>query len=147
MDLETTRGYVRHRLQHAGGSGEEFTDGAVDRIYSQSGGVPRLVNKLADFAMVYAVTSDKTRRRRGGHRRGAGRRHLSGDARSDRGGCRMKHDIKFYWRQILRRLPLMMAIIILFTPWPGAGVRLPASTRPRRGFWWNRRRFPTTWWM
>jgi general secretion pathway protein A len=54
MDLETTRGYVRHRLQHAGGSGDEFTDGAVERIYLKSGGVPRLVNKLADFAMVYA---------------------------------------------------------------------------------------------
>jgi general secretion pathway protein A len=33
MDLETTRGYIRHRLQHAGGSGEEFTDGAIARIY------------------------------------------------------------------------------------------------------------------
>jgi hypothetical protein len=33
MDLETTRGYVRHRLQHAGGSGEEFTDAAIERIY------------------------------------------------------------------------------------------------------------------
>jgi type II secretory pathway predicted ATPase ExeA len=60
MDLETTRGYVRHRLQHAGGSGDEFTDRAVERIYLKSGGVPRLVNKLADFAMVYAVTSDKS---------------------------------------------------------------------------------------
>jgi general secretion pathway protein A len=26
MDLESTRGYIRHRLQHAGGSGDEFTD-------------------------------------------------------------------------------------------------------------------------
>jgi general secretion pathway protein A len=26
---------------------------------AKSGGMPRLVNKLADFAMVYAVTSDK----------------------------------------------------------------------------------------
>jgi general secretion pathway protein A len=60
MDLETTAGYIRHRLRHAGGSGEEFTDGAITRIHSRSGGVPRLVNKLSDFAMVYAVTSDKT---------------------------------------------------------------------------------------
>jgi type II secretory pathway predicted ATPase ExeA len=60
MDLETTRNYIRHRLRHVGGSGEEFTDEAIDRIYWKSEGVPRLVNKLADFAMVYAVTSDQT---------------------------------------------------------------------------------------
>jgi hypothetical protein len=59
----------------------------------------------------------------------------------------MKHDIKFYWRQILRRLPLMMAIIIVFTAlaWCRPYACRPSS-KPRRGFWWNRRRFPTTWW-
>jgi general secretion pathway protein A len=59
MDLESTRGYIRHRLQHAGGSGEEFTDDAIERIHWEANGIPRLVNKLADFAMVYAVTSEK----------------------------------------------------------------------------------------
>jgi general secretion pathway protein A len=59
MDLETTRAYIQHRLRHAGGSGEEFTDGAIDRIHRQSHGIPRLVNKLCDFAMVYAVTSER----------------------------------------------------------------------------------------
>lgn len=59
LDLEATEGYVRHRLQHVGGTGEEFTSEAIEMIYWQSGGVPRLVNKIADFAMVYAVTADK----------------------------------------------------------------------------------------
>lgn len=59
LDLEATEGYIRHRLCHAGGTGAEFTDEAVEMIYWQSGGVPRLVNKLADFAMVYAVTANK----------------------------------------------------------------------------------------
>ncbi|MEL6952867.1 MAG: AAA family ATPase [Pseudomonadota bacterium] len=59
LDLEATEGYVRHRLKHAGGTGDEFTSEAIEMIYWQSGGVPRLVNKLADFAMVYAVTADK----------------------------------------------------------------------------------------
>ncbi|MEO0872252.1 MAG: ATPase, partial [Pseudomonadota bacterium] len=40
-------------------TGEEFTSEAIEMIYWQSGGVPRLVNKIADFAMVYAVTADK----------------------------------------------------------------------------------------
>lgn len=59
LDLEATEGYVRHRLRHAGGTGQEFTEEAIEMIYWQSGGVPRLVNKLADFAMVYAVTGEK----------------------------------------------------------------------------------------
>lgn len=58
MDLETTKAYIRHRLTHAGGTGKEFNDGAMALIYEHSGGVPRLVNKFADFAMVYAATSD-----------------------------------------------------------------------------------------
>ena len=58
MDLETTNAYIRHRLQHAGGTGEEFTQGAVALIQKYSDGVPRLVNKYADFAMVYAASSD-----------------------------------------------------------------------------------------
>ena len=59
LDLEATEGYIRHRLQHAGGTGDEFEPEAIEMIYWHSGGVPRLVNKLADFAMVYAVTADK----------------------------------------------------------------------------------------
>ncbi|MEM1232545.1 MAG: AAA family ATPase [Pseudomonadota bacterium] len=58
MDLKTTRAYIRHRLVHAGGTGEEFNDGAIALIHQRSRGVPRLVNKFADFAMVYAASSD-----------------------------------------------------------------------------------------
>lgn len=60
LDLEATEAYIRHRLKHAGGTGTEFSDAAIELIYWQSGGVPRLINKLADFAMVYAVTADQT---------------------------------------------------------------------------------------
>ncbi|MEM1340758.1 MAG: AAA family ATPase [Pseudomonadota bacterium] len=59
LDLEATEEYIRHRLRHAGGTGEEFTSEAIEMIYWQSGGVPRLVNKVADFGMVYAVTAEK----------------------------------------------------------------------------------------
>src|SRR6056297_751929 len=66
-------------------------------------------------------------RRRGGHRRGSGRRHLPRDERHDHGGRRMKNDIRFYWRLVLRRLPVMLAIIILFTALALVqAVRLPA---------------------
>jgi len=61
MDAETTEAYIRHRLIHAGGTGEEFDQGAISMIHKYSNGVPRLVNKYADFAMVYAASSDLAR--------------------------------------------------------------------------------------
>jgi type II secretory pathway predicted ATPase ExeA len=60
MDAPTTEAYIRHRLRHAGGTGDEFTPGAIALIHRYSDGVPRLVNKYADFAMVYAASSDLT---------------------------------------------------------------------------------------
>lgn len=61
MDLDTTEAYMKHRLRHAGGTGEEFTDAAIELIHRSTEGVPRLVNKYADFAMVYAATSEAER--------------------------------------------------------------------------------------
>lgn len=59
MSLETVGDYIRHRLTHAGGTGEEFTKDAIEAVYVHSGGVPRLVNKLCDFAMVYAAMGEE----------------------------------------------------------------------------------------
>ncbi len=58
MEAETVRGYVRHRLQTAGGTGDEFTDEACVLIHRETGGVPRLVNQLCDFSMLYAWSGD-----------------------------------------------------------------------------------------
>jgi len=59
MDAETTCAYIRHRLVHAGGTGDEFSDAAIAAIHDGSGGVPRLVNKLSDFSMAYAISADR----------------------------------------------------------------------------------------
>lgn len=56
MDRETVRGYVTHRLEAAGGAGDLFTNAAVALIHEVTGGVPRLVNQICDFAMVYAYS-------------------------------------------------------------------------------------------
>ena len=58
MDRETTSEYISHRLKIAGGTGEEFTEEARARIYDFTEGVPRLVNQLADFCMVYAMADE-----------------------------------------------------------------------------------------
>jgi len=46
--------YIRHRLERAGGGSRMFTRRAVSRIARASGGVPRLVNVLADKALLSA---------------------------------------------------------------------------------------------
>jgi type II secretory pathway predicted ATPase ExeA len=56
LDRETMGDYITHRMKHAGGTGQEFTEEAFDRIYQASEGVPRLVNKLCDFALLYTAT-------------------------------------------------------------------------------------------
>ncbi len=59
MDRDNVAAYISHRLRVAGGQGNEFTKQACDRVYQASHGIPRLVNQLCDFAMVYAATADE----------------------------------------------------------------------------------------
>jgi type II secretory pathway predicted ATPase ExeA len=59
MSDETVANYIRHRLRTAGGSGEEFTPEACAIVHSMTAGVPRLVNQLCDFAMLYAWSAEE----------------------------------------------------------------------------------------
>ena len=59
MDTVTTHKYIHHRLKHAGGSGDEFSPQAIQYIYYQSQGIPRVINKLCDLALVYAASAEQ----------------------------------------------------------------------------------------
>lgn len=59
MDEKTVAGYITHRLKRVGGSGAEFTPGALRAIHRASGGIPRLVNQICDFALLYAWSGDR----------------------------------------------------------------------------------------
>lgn len=59
MNAETVSKYIVHRLRVAGGSGEEFTPEARDLVYENTDGIPRLVNQLCDFAMLYAWSAEE----------------------------------------------------------------------------------------
>jgi len=59
MDLATVHGYVTHRLRVAGAKEPIFSEPAIDLVHEASRGIPRLVNQLCDFAMVYAFTKDQ----------------------------------------------------------------------------------------
>lgn len=59
LDSEETVEYVRHRVDVAGGSRYLFDIFAILAIYYFSGGVPRLLNTLCDYALVHAYAQDK----------------------------------------------------------------------------------------
>jgi general secretion pathway protein A len=57
LDLEETRGYIRHRLQRAGARSEAhdlFSDETIERVYRYSRGVARLVNAVCENALIAA---------------------------------------------------------------------------------------------
>lgn len=56
LNREETEKYLAHRLQVAGSEEKLFTAEAVDRIYEHSKGIPRLINVLADRALLGAFT-------------------------------------------------------------------------------------------
>ncbi|MEH6591231.1 MAG: AAA family ATPase [Halioglobus sp.] len=51
--------YIRHRLKVAGATYEIFDELAMYCIYYLSGGVPRLINTLCDFSLVFGYSSGK----------------------------------------------------------------------------------------
>lgn len=61
MDQITTGEYIRFRLQHVGGTGDEISEEAVNLTYEISEGIPRLVNKICDLALVYAASEETPR--------------------------------------------------------------------------------------
>jgi type II secretory pathway predicted ATPase ExeA len=54
-----THAYIRHRLQVADGNPDLFQPAAIEFMFSQTRGVPRLLNRLADFALVYAFADQR----------------------------------------------------------------------------------------
>jgi type II secretory pathway predicted ATPase ExeA len=58
LSLEETVAYVEHRIRAAGGSRNPFSRPAIEEIHSVSGGIPRLINTLANTALLDAFGDD-----------------------------------------------------------------------------------------
>lgn len=56
-----TAQYVSHRLRVAGCQAPVFANGAIRELYRRSKGIPRLINVVADRALLAAYTRDRTR--------------------------------------------------------------------------------------
>ena len=59
LDFPQTEKYIQHRLKMAGAPRKIFSYQACAIIFCYSEGVPRKINNLCDFAMVYAFSEDK----------------------------------------------------------------------------------------
>jgi len=57
LKAEDALGYIRHRLSVAGAENEIFDKAAMYGIYYLAGGVPRLINTLCDYALVYGFST------------------------------------------------------------------------------------------
>ncbi|MFP3870934.1 MAG: ExeA family protein, partial [Syntrophobacteria bacterium] len=61
LDQKETRGYIQHRLSMAGAAGAiSFEKKANRKMYRLSRGVPRLINMIADRALVAACLADSS---------------------------------------------------------------------------------------
>ncbi|MFC4728388.1 ExeA family protein [Coralloluteibacterium thermophilus] len=59
LDAAETESYVRHRLAVAGAQRFPFTKLALRRLHQHSGGVPRLINVIADRALMAGYARDQ----------------------------------------------------------------------------------------
>ena len=59
LDYLETEKYIKYRLEKAGAEKDIFSAEACAIIYCYSEGVPRKINNLCDFALVYAFADDK----------------------------------------------------------------------------------------
>ena len=59
LNLSECQEYVSNRLRIAGGDPGTFTPAALESVYRYAGGIPRLVNVLADNALLTSYALDK----------------------------------------------------------------------------------------
>lgn len=59
LNAKETEAYIRHRIQVAGGQRNPFKKSAARALFQRSGGVPRLINIIADRALAAAYASEK----------------------------------------------------------------------------------------
>ncbi|HRZ87333.1 MAG TPA: AAA family ATPase [bacterium] len=52
LTRDEARQYIEHRIRVAGGADIVFTDRAHAIVYAQSGGIPRMINIICDYALI-----------------------------------------------------------------------------------------------
>jgi len=60
LDKEEIKAYIDFRLEQVGAFNLKFINGAIERIYEFSGGIPRLINIICDRALLAGFTKGRT---------------------------------------------------------------------------------------
>ena len=58
MPADAVPDYIAHRLRVAGASHEIFTADACEEVFEVSRGLPRVINQVCDYALVYAFAQE-----------------------------------------------------------------------------------------
>lgn len=61
LSVDETRQYILHRVAVSSGADDLFSSRAIDRIFQQTKGIPRLINVLCDRALVVAFAAEDPR--------------------------------------------------------------------------------------
>jgi len=129
-----TAAYVRHRLQVAGAARCPFTPGALRATHRRASGVPRLVNVIADRALLAAFTERRDR---------VGRLMVNRAAREVLGGSRgprWSHRAASWALPALVLVAAAGAMVRYGTPWPAEQAQLgvpAAEAWTRVAGWWH----------
>lgn len=60
LSMPETAGYLRHRIAVAGGARSPFDTSAVARIHARTGGIPRLINVVAERTLLAGYVHERT---------------------------------------------------------------------------------------
>jgi type II secretory pathway predicted ATPase ExeA len=60
LDHAATVAYIEHRMAHAGATRQVFSREAIEEIQKHTAGVPRLLNKLCEFCLVYGAINEES---------------------------------------------------------------------------------------
>jgi general secretion pathway protein A len=122
LSVDETAAYVRHRLRVAGATTDIFTAPALREVYRLSGGVPRVINVIADRALLGAYTQDR-------HRVAGG---LVRDAAAEVFGRKFAPPWLPWAGAAAAGVALVVTVVLLwqFAPWAGSSSTAVASTPP-----------------
>ena len=60
LDLRETSRYLNHRMRHAGGKRQAFDAASIKQLYRLSGGIPRMLNLLAERSLLGAFSTSES---------------------------------------------------------------------------------------
>jgi general secretion pathway protein A len=122
LSADETGAYVRHRLRVAGATTDIFTAPGLREVHRLSGGVPRVINVIADRALLGAYTQDR-------HRVAGG---LVREAATEVFGRKFAPPWLPWAGAAAAGIALIVTSVLIwqFAPWTGSSSSAVASTPP-----------------